>query len=232
MACKRGRATPDANTKLRLFADSGGFCQNPACNRNLFEDTGSTVIHVAEIAHIFAAIDGGPRTNEKMSATERGAYGNLILLCSNCHTTVDKASTDYSDDLIRKWKRDHQRRLEYLFGALIVSSRIEVRELINPLLAENLFIVQTYGPDLSYHDNPEAELAAAWRSKVQSRIIPNNRKILALLDANRSLATASESQVLEHFRQHTFDLEARHLTSEAVAGQLRFPSEMAEMMRN
>ncbi len=232
MACKRGKATPGANTKLRLFADSGGFCQNPSCNRNLFEDTGSTVIHVAEIAHIFAAIDGGPRTNQDLSDTERGAYGNLILLCSNCHTTVDKASADYPDDLIKKWKRDHQLRLEYLFGALVVSSRAEVRKLIELLLSENLFIFQTYGPDLPYRDNPEAELAAAWRLKIQSRIIPNDRKILALLDANRSLATASELQVLEHFRQHTFDLEARHLTSEAVACQLRFPPRMAEMMES
>jgi hypothetical protein len=66
MACNRGRATPNAATKLKLFTDSAGFCQNPECNTPLFPDGLEGYPHLAEMAHIFAAIDGGPRTKVEL----------------------------------------------------------------------------------------------------------------------------------------------------------------------
>jgi len=81
MVCSRGEATPNAHTKLRLFADSAGYCQNPACNRPLFIDAGDKNIHIAEMAHVFAAADDGPRANPILTNAERGRFENLILLC-------------------------------------------------------------------------------------------------------------------------------------------------------
>jgi hypothetical protein len=48
MSCPRGDAAPDQHTKFRLFAASGGYCQNPGCERQLFVDTGSKIVHIAE----------------------------------------------------------------------------------------------------------------------------------------------------------------------------------------
>jgi hypothetical protein len=33
VGCPKGDAAPDAHTQRRLFAASGGYCQNPACAR-------------------------------------------------------------------------------------------------------------------------------------------------------------------------------------------------------
>jgi hypothetical protein len=66
MACSRGKATPNQNTQRRLFSASAGHCQNPSCLRVLFIDTGSKTVHVAELAHVFAAMDDGPRANDKL----------------------------------------------------------------------------------------------------------------------------------------------------------------------
>jgi len=35
-------------------------------------------------------------------------YVNLILLCPSCHTHVDKAPEEYPEDLLKKWKKDHE----------------------------------------------------------------------------------------------------------------------------
>jgi len=82
MACSRGAASPDAHTQRRLFAASAGYCQNPSCANELFVDAAGKSIHIAEMAHVFAATDGGPRTNANLSKEERGAFENLIMLCA------------------------------------------------------------------------------------------------------------------------------------------------------
>jgi hypothetical protein len=91
MTCTRGAASPDAHTQRRLFAASAGYCQNPTCANALFVDVANKSIHIAEMAHVFAANNGGPRANPQLSEAERGAFENLVVLCSNCHTMVDKA---------------------------------------------------------------------------------------------------------------------------------------------
>ena len=181
MTCPRGDAAPDQHTKLRLFAASGGYCQNPSCERSLFVDTGSRRVHIAEMAHVFAANDGGPRGNDELSEAERGAFDNLILLCSACHTIIDKAEQDFPDQLLASWKRDHEERLAKIFGAVHLGSRAEVFSCINAPMQENRIIFQEYGPDLGYREDPESEMAAAWQRKMRERIIPNSHRVLTAL---------------------------------------------------
>jgi hypothetical protein len=201
------------------------------CERTLFVDTGSTRIHVAEVAHLFAAKDDGPRANETLSEAERGAFDNLILLCSLCHTTIDKAEQDFPDSLLAAWKRDHEKRLAKIFGAVYLESRAEVLAAIYAPMQENRVIFEEYGPDLDYREDPESEMASAWQRKMQERIIPNSRRVLTILDANRGHMVEGEPRILELFRQHIYDLEARHLTDVVVGPQRRFPKEMNHMMR-
>ena len=231
MSCPRGDAAPDQHTKLQLFAASGGYCQNPGCERRLFLDTGSKRIHIAEMAHVFAANKLVPRANTELSETERGAFENLILLCSTCHTIIDKAEQDFPDQLLATWKRDHEARLAKVFGAVHMASRSEVRSAIEPLLQENRVIFKEYNPDLAYSENPESEIAAVWQRNIRERIIPNSRRLLATLEANRDHMTDREARTLELFRQHVHDLEARHFTDVIDGQQRRFPPEMDSMMR-
>ncbi|MCF2523624.1 HNH endonuclease [Bradyrhizobium sp. G127] len=229
MSCSRGQANPDTQTKLRLFADSGGYCQRPDCANRLFVDTGSKNIHLAEMAHIIAASGDGPRGDASVSQEDKGAYGNLILLCANCHTMVDKVPEDFPDALMQDWKRKHVERIAALFGAFEYSDRATARKALEPALAENRAIFEKYGPDNDYRENPESDDAKAWQRKMRSIILPNNRKVLAILDANRRHLNKGESGVLEAFRQHVDDLEVKHLGEGGNVAQ-RFPNGMNKIL--
>ncbi len=226
----RRKAGPDQGTKQRLFAASGGYCQNPICNVPLFRETGTEVIHIAEMAHVFAANNDGPRPPGKLTIAERGTFDNMIVLCSSCHTEVDKSEQNYPVELLRKWKVLHQSAIQKIFCAVKFSTRLKVREEIEPLLAENRYLFQELNPDMPYGNHPGSEVAAKWQSVMKQKILPNNQRILALLDVNRDHLRPEEKQVLEHFRIHVDDLCVRHLTEFAPPDQVRFPPGMAIMM--
>jgi len=230
MSCYRGKASPDQHTKLRLFADSAGFCQHPSCQRSLFVETDSRNLHIAEMAHVFAANDNGPRAEVELTEEERGAYENLILLCPLCHTIIDKAPEDFPDILLVEWKRRHVERIAAVFGAVKYESRRAAREAIEPPLAENWVIFDEYGPENEYRFDPESELAQVWQRRVRSRILPNNRKVLAILDANRCHLRGQELTTLEQFRQHVDDMEARHLGEGLTTVGRRFPDRMQAIL--
>lgn len=59
-------------------------------------------------------------------------------------------------------------------------------------------------------------------------ILPNNRQILAIVDTNRKLLTDNERKVVEEFRQHVDDLEAKHLADSGHVAS-RFPPLMADI---
>ncbi|WP_354103216.1 hypothetical protein [Bradyrhizobium sp. LB14.3] len=183
------------------------------------------------MAHVFAANDDGPRANASLSKAERGAFDNLILLCSLCHTIIDKALQEYPDDLILRWKRSHAERLRALFGVTRFNSRGEALAAIQPLLRENRQIFEDYGPHINAAKNPESGAAERWKRKVLEKIIPNNRRVLAQLDANRHLLGAGEDVTVEKFRQHIDDLEARHI-EDCRDGAAQFPAEMATVLKD
>lgn len=230
MPCTRGQANPDQQTKLRLFADSGGYCQRPECTNRLFRDTGSKNIHIAEMAHIIAAGKKGPRASTSLTAPQKGSYDNLILLCANCHTTIDKAPADFPDSMIQEWKRKHVDRITSLFGAVEYPDRAGARKAIEPILAENRAVFDQYGPHNDYSANPESDVAKVWQRKVRAIILPNNRRVLTVLDANRRHLDGGEAKTLETFRQHIDDLEAKHIGEGSGDVASRFPAGMNDIL--
>ena len=228
MSCTKGRANPDSQTKLRLFADAAGYCQRPTCGKRLFSDEGGPDYHIAEMAHIFAAADDGPRADTNLSTKDRANYDNLILLCPNCHTEIDKSPKTFPDDMIRDWKRNHKEKISIAFGVTKFSSRQEARDYIEPLLQQNRATFDLIGPDNAYHENPEAEEARVWHRIMLSQIIPNNQTVLLALDANISLMRSDERATAELFRQHVGDLIERHLGEDKTVAS-RFPPAMSAM---
>lgn len=231
MTCSRGAAAPDAHTQKRLFAASAGFCQNPACSLELFAEAGGKSLHVAEMAHVFAASDQGPRGRPNMSEAERGAFENLIVLCANCHTKVDKAPNAFPDTMMLGWKCEHAHKLASLFGLEKYTSRVEARAVIEPILVENRAIFDQYGPHIESALDPESGAAERWQRKILTRILPNNNRMLAIIDANRSLLGDNERATLELFRQHVDDLEAYHI-EQIKEDAARFPLEMSKILED
>jgi hypothetical protein len=117
-----------------------------------------------------------------------------------------------------------------MFGVTQFNSREHARSAIEPLLTENRVIFENYGPDIEDARNPESGASERWQRKILVRIIPNNRRILAHLDANIHLLTKVECRTVEHFRQHVDDFEARHL-SEYKEGASRFPTGMITILQ-
>lgn len=222
MTCSKGRIKPTNVTKLRLFADSGGYCANPSCLSEIFVDESSGAIHVGEIAHVIGAGDHGPRSNDELTPEERAEYENLILLCPRCHTIIDKAESDYPVDLILEWKRRHRAAIADAFGARTYESRAEARAAVLPYFEENLYIFNTYGPLTDERFNPESEMPAQWLRKIRTKIIPNNRKILMLAEANACFLLDEERALLHAFSQHVDDFEAKHLARAEQNGS-QFP---------
>lgn len=231
MACSRGAAAPDAHTKTRLYASSGGYCQNPGCSDMLFLDEAGKSIHIAELAHVFAASDEGPRANAGMTAAERGSFDNLIVLCANCHTRVDKAPDAYPDSLMLRWKREHATKLEGLFGAVEFADRPAARRVVEEILDENYAIFQQYGPLIEAAANPESGAAEQWKRKMLTRILPNSNRLIALVKANRHLLLPNEKVTVQQFIQHIDDLTAFHIEGSREDAS-RFPGEFADILKD
>jgi len=71
-----------------LFADPGGFWQNPERLSELFRDVDGSTINVAERAYILSAAADGPRAYASVAPALRASYENLLLLCQVCHTVI------------------------------------------------------------------------------------------------------------------------------------------------
>lgn len=227
MSCKRGKAAPNPFTKTKLFANSGGYCQKPDCNENLFKTFDKKEIHIAEIAHIIS-VNKGARKNNKLTASEKGSYENLILLCPNCHTTIDKAGDDFPTSLILKWKSEHKIKLDKVFGIKKYENRIKARKHIKPIFIENKVIFDTYGPNTDERYNPESTMPILWLKKIREFIIPNNRKTLNIIDANYDLLNNEEKIVFENFKHHLHDFESKHIYNEESNG-IQFPSKITDI---
>ena len=225
------RPSVPRRVKLRLVAEAAGFCQNPSCLRSLFPDEGEpdSSGYIFEIAHIEAASDRGPRANKGVTSERRQSYSNLLVLCPTCHTVIDKAPETYTTHQLMEWKRNHVAAIRKTFGIDCYESRSDARKAILPLMEQNQFISSQYGPDNEYRLDPESEQAPLWKRKVRSAILPNNRKILLILDANTDKLSADERHMLEDFRQHVEEMEERHLGERSTVGR-RFPIGMRDIL--
>jgi len=181
------------------------------------------------MAHVFSASNIGPRADKRLSEEERGFYRNLILLCPTCHTIIDKAEEEYPDSTILEWKRTHREKIAERFAVIEYSSRNLACSAVLPKLNENRTIFLQYGPETDGRFNPESSLPIIWRRKIQSTILPNNRHILHVLDANQKYLKDQEFETLEAFRQHVDDFEAYHLGISDEHGS-QFPSAMSQIL--
>ncbi|WP_373001278.1 SAVED domain-containing protein [Sulfurimonas sp.] len=100
-----------------LWAKSAGRCQFNGCNRILYKSpVTQEPINISEKAHIYSFSEDGPRGwSEELEAdqTQINDIDNLMLLCHDCHKTIDKDidGDKYSADLLKKWKQEHEQRV-------------------------------------------------------------------------------------------------------------------------
>lgn len=227
-SCGRGKTNPDQPTRYRLWADSGGYCQNPDCLNSLFVTGTAKTIHFGEMAHVIAASSEGPRGDKLADEESLKAWDNIILLCANCHTSVDKSEADYPVETLRAWKNQRQVEVEKAVGVSKFSTRDEVRAAIEPYADESNAIHRLIGPDNDYRFDPDAEEAAMWRAAVASTIIPNHARILRIIDANQALLRDDEKATVAEYKLHVKGLLHRHEGGGAVR-TVRYPKAMEHL---
>lgn len=214
-------------TKRRLWSESGGYCTNPECEAFLFDEAAD--IDFAEMAHIIAASSGGPRDVEsaQLSAIGRAHHSNVVVLCANCHTRVDKAPDKYPAELLRQWKSRHEDTLRRVFGTPEFSTREEARAFVAPMLEANRTIFDRYSPISGEFSEARAR---QWHRHVRTTIVPNNAAIGRALKQNRTLLGPQERRVADIFEIHAMEFAARHLMNDWTAGSTRFPERMATIL--
>lgn len=99
------RLPPKPETLRKLYIFSGNMCAMPDCKNVLIDKDGTWL---GEVAHIYAASNGGPRANTSLSQEERRDAENLILLCRNCHRKIDDKVDQYPAEILIEIKERHE----------------------------------------------------------------------------------------------------------------------------
>ena len=99
------RLKPRTDTLRELYIFSGNKCAMPDCKNVLIDEYGTWI---GEVAHIYAASDGGPRANTSLSQEERRGAKNLILLCRKCHKIIDDNVEQYPAEKLFQIKEEHE----------------------------------------------------------------------------------------------------------------------------
>jgi hypothetical protein len=227
MGSQTARVTLTVFAKRQLWSESGGYCQNPGCAEYLFAD--GVDMDFAEMAHVIPASPDGPRDVplDQTTLSERAHPSNIIVLCANCHTIVDKAPAQYPAEMLLAWKKRRFEQLRTAVGTPRFDSRFAARSHIEPLLAANRAVHSHYGPsgDPYVEGNPPL-----WRRHARSTVVPNNREILRILNANQHLLTDGEKQTVALYTLHVEEFESRHVLGDWSTGTQIFPPAMAHIL--
>lgn len=221
MTCVEGRTKLGAQQDRRLFAESAGTCL--LCNTSLFP---SGRITIAERAHVVAHSADGPRGDSQVPEQDRSDPANIVLLCPNCHTKVDKDTEAYAKDFLLARKAARAAAIAMIGGTPTFPDRATARRAVELILERNRIIFQTAGPDRC-GSLPSAEAATRWSQHVLEEIAPGNELIVAIVQVNGDLATPADRTAAELLRLHTNDLVAKHRGGPLIAPARRFP-EVAE----
>lgn len=111
--------TIKGDVKLELWVKSGGRCQFSGCNRILNKSpVTQEKVNISEQAHIYSYSEKGPRGwgPYRENLGDLNTSKNLMLLCHDCHKTIDDDWDKYPAGLLTKWKEEHEERIEIVTG--------------------------------------------------------------------------------------------------------------------
>lgn len=176
------------NVSRQLWAQCGGYCQNPACNKWLFASVGNECVSIANVAHIIGQGFSGPRSEHELADfIEKDGLGNLLMLCLECHKIVDELERQFSVEQLLAWKEAHAQGIAALFKIPKIKDERELLVQINELLDVNAAIFKEYGPFSDKVVKGEAgDALIIWRRRCVDTILLNNQKILDLIEKNKS----------------------------------------------
>lgn len=175
------------NIARQLWAQCGGFCQNPNCNKYLFATVGEHMVSLANVAHIIGHGKSGPRNEHELADyIDKDGIANLIMLCLECHVIVDRLEQQFTVEQMQEWKADHAQKISSLFDVPQIRDEKDLLKKVNDLLIENKAIFEGCGPFSERALNGSSgDAFTIWRRRCIDTIIPNNQRIIQLIEANK-----------------------------------------------
>jgi hypothetical protein len=198
-------AISDVDSKL-LWGRAAGICSNPQCKKDLtviLAQRGS--YNIGEMAHIIARSVDGPR-GQKQPGVD--TYENLILLCPTCHTLVDKGPSQYPGGLLHRWKSEHEKGIREAGASLMFDDATRLSAAISRVLQENFHIWKSFGPksDIASSD-PGSNASETWALRKLDAIIPNNSKMINVIENNLGLLSEKQYEAFLLFKNHAIAFE-------------------------
>ena len=218
-----------------LWANAAGRCAFPDCREKLCtNDAGDVAPHaIGEMAHIRGDRPGSNRYDPSQTRAERDGYENLVLLCPNHHTLIDRPENEdrYSVDFLKDMKAEHENFVSGRLGKLQFSDKNEVAAYLYPLMRENYEAFINFGPHSEIaRKNPESDAHGVWLSERLTTIIPNNRRMLGVIEANTGLFDPEEQTILARFGLHVRSYDQWVHDEITYEGVVRFPAEFEALI--
>ena len=203
---------PTERTIKLLFAKSGNQCAHPDCSTCLVmertEQSGEQVM--GEICHIHARQPSGPRWHSDITREKRNSLDNLVLLCPTHHTLIDKQPETYTAETLRRWKYDHEKRMQMSIAISpeLVDQKIDEKlkilrkqrgfpefDRIPPILK---FANSLIDGDLCAGSNDKRSRALAWCARLLA-VTEQKDKAESFLQQAKLLGTGDEIQIASAF---------------------------------
>lgn len=224
-----------ANITRKLWAQCGGYCQNPYCNRYLFADIEDDSVSLANIAHIIGAGKTGPRSEHEIADfIDKNGFTNLIMLCLDCHKIVDELENRFPVEKIQAWKSEHSRRIASNFSVPTISNEKELLVEISYLLDTNRAIFEEYGPfSVKAIHGDSGDARKIWRKRCLDTILPNNKRIIDLIEVNKrnfGYPWGLYQRMLE-YKIHADSFQENCLFDEKINDYKLFPPEFDDYVK-
>ncbi len=220
-----------------LWSNAAGRCSFPGCDKRLsVEQAADTAPYtLGEMAHIKGKNPGSNRYDINQNDGERDLYQNLILLCPNHHTEIDKPENEgkYSVGWLIDAKSNHEKWVISMLTAKKIMTIEQLKNHIAGLLSDNHQAWIKYGPNsILAQRNPNSDsLHQLWTSERLSTIVPNNRAITKLLGDHRILFTHNQQPIVSKFISHAKSYELWVSDDIPYQAVERFPLEFDALIR-
>jgi hypothetical protein len=134
------RYIPD-QIQFMLWGKAAGRCEFAGHNAPLWKSSVTQEpLNVAEKAHIYSFSADGPRGNAGIPKEKLNDFGNLMLVCPECHGKMDqfRSGGRYTVELLQAMKAEHERRIELVTA-------------IAPGMTSHVLL---YGANIGHHSSP------------------------------------------------------------------------------
>jgi hypothetical protein len=218
-----------AQTIRVLWGLAGNHCGFPDCpNKIIVKGKVTPAKAVGHISHIYSASDKGPRANPGLTAKQRNAPENLIILCRHHHGIVDDFEEEYPAETLLEWKRIQEARLiegtpenfswkndtaKFSFFRTASDQKIET-ELARirkgrafpgfpTIEATRQLAGQVENGDWSGGTAPTRSMALAWCARALAQEDPVRSK--TLIDLSKSLGAVASTAIAEAILNYASD---------------------------